>query len=180
MQTNPHRQASVRRANLGDAEAIFDLIRLHPDELITRPLGDIVQQIDRFYVAQADDKVVGCAAWSILPEVGDASRASIEIKSVAVATAWRGLGLGAALVKAVLERIADLRVPQVIVLTFTPGFFARLGFREIPKTQIMHKIYSGCMNCTKHANPFTCPEVAMAMEPAARPSGPVSTCESRT
>jgi hypothetical protein len=25
----------------------------------------------------------------------------------------------------------------------------------------MHKLYTGCINCTKHANPFTCPEIAM-------------------
>ena len=23
------------------------------------------------------------------------------------------------------------------------------------------KLYTGCINCTKHANPYTCPEVAM-------------------
>ena len=25
----------------------------------------------------------------------------------------------------------------------------------------MHKLYTGCINCTKHADPFTCPEKAM-------------------
>ena len=25
----------------------------------------------------------------------------------------------------------------------------------------MHKLYTGCINCTKHANPYTCPEIAM-------------------
>jgi hypothetical protein len=34
---------------------------------------------------------------------------------------------------------------------------------EIPKTEILHKIYSGCINCTKHVNPFTCPEVSMIL-----------------
>jgi hypothetical protein len=28
----------------------------------------------------------------------------------------------------------------------------------------MHKLYMGCINCTKHANPFTCPEIAMALD----------------
>jgi len=50
------------------------------------------------------------------------------------------------------------------VLTLTPEFFATLGFREIPKTRIMHKLYTGCINCTKHTDPFTCPERAMALE----------------
>ncbi len=153
----------VRPADLRDAEAIFALIRAHPEELIARPMGDIVQHIDRFFVAGADGRIVGCAAWSILPEVGDTSRASVEIKSVAVQPPWRRRGLGRALVQAVIDRVAPLRVPQLIALTFTPPFFAALGFVEIPKTKIMHKIYSGCINCTKHANPFTCPEVAMTL-----------------
>jgi len=154
----------VRAADLRDAEAIFDLIRANPNELIVRPLGDIVQHIDRFVVADAQGEVAGCASWSILPEVGDTARASIEIKSVAVQPSWRRHGLGHDLVQAVIERVAQLRASQLIALTFTPDFFAKLGFVEIPKTQIMHKIYSGCIACTKHANPFTCPEVAMALE----------------
>ncbi len=155
----------IRAADIRDAVAIFDLIRANPDELIARPLGDIVQHIDRFVVADEAGAIAGCASWGILPEVGDTSRASIEIKSVAVKPAWRRHGLGRALVLAVIERVAPLRLSQLIVLTFTPPFFAKLGFVEIPKTQIMHKIYSGCLACTKHANPFTCPEVAMEMRP---------------
>ena len=79
----------------------------------------------------------------------------------------RGRGTGRALVQAVIDRVAPLRVAQMIVLTFAPEFFRSLGFTEIPKTQIMHKIYMGCINCTKHANPFTCPEVAMMLVPKA-------------
>ena len=26
------------------------------------------------------------------------------------------------------------------------------------------KLYTGCINCTKHADPFTCPEIAMVRE----------------
>ena len=43
-------------------------------------------------------------------------------------------------------------------------FFKSLGFVEVPKEQLMHKIYTGCMSCTKYDSPFTCPEVAMAMD----------------
>ena len=28
----------------------------------------------------------------------------------------------------------------------------------------MSKLYTGCINCTKYANPFTCPEKAMVLE----------------
>jgi len=152
---------TTRAAGVHDALGIFELIRGHPEALIGRPLGDITENIDRFAVAEAGGRLVGCAAWNILPEAGDPMRASLEIRSVAVAPEWRGKGVGKELVETVFKRAAGLGIRQAIALTFAPGFFARLGFHEVPKTSIMHKIYMGCMNCTRQADPFTCPEVAM-------------------
>lgn len=155
---------TIRVAVLADANSIFELIKSHPEELISRPLSDIVENIDRFTVAARRGKVVGCASWHILPEIGEPERASVEIRSVAVQDSLRGTGVGTALVRTILRRVRPLRPAQVVVLTFAPEFFARLGFRTVPKTQLMHKIYMGCVNCTKHANPFTCPEIAMVLE----------------
>ena len=59
----------------------------------------------------------------------------------------------------------DQSPAQCVVLTFSPEFFRKLGFIEVPKESLMHKLYAGCINCTKYDNPFTCPEVAMALEP---------------
>jgi len=154
----------IRVAALADANHIFALIKSHPEELISRSLSDIVENIDRFVVAAQCDGIVGCASWHILPEIGEPERASVEIRSVAVRDILRGTGIGTAMIQSIIERVAPLRPAQVVALTFAPRFFARLGFREVPKTQLMHKIYMGCMNCTKHANPFTCPEIAMVLE----------------
>lgn len=154
----------IRVAVLADANAIFDLIKSHPEELISRALSDLVENIDRFVIAEQDGRLVGCASWNILPEIGEPERASVEIRSVAVRKALQGTGVGSAMVRTILQQIRPLGAAQVVALTFAPAFFARLGFREVPKTQLMHKIYMGCVNCTKHANPFTCPEIAMVME----------------
>ncbi len=151
----------IRAACVSDALGIFNLIREHHEDLIGRPLGDITENIDRFSVALVDGRLVGCAAYNILPEAGDPLRASLEVRSVAVMKAWRGQGVGRGLVNAVFAHTAGYGIRQAIALTFAPEFFASLGFREVPKTTIMHKIYMGCMNCTRQANPFTCPEVAM-------------------
>ena len=155
---------NLRVAVLSDATPIFELIKSHPEELISRSLSDIVENIDRFMVAKQHGKVVGCASWHILPEIGEPERSSVEIRSVAVLDTLRGTGIGTAMIEAIITRIRPLRPAQVVVLTFAPKFFARVGFREVPKTQLMHKIYMGCVNCTKHANPFTCPETAMVLE----------------
>ena len=81
---------------------------------------------------------------------------------MAVVASYRKFGIGRALIEALLGRVATFAPEEALVLTFVPGFFERLGFREIPKSKVMHKLYSGCMHCTKHADPFTCPEIAMS------------------
>ncbi len=154
----------IRPAVLKDAEQIFNLIRSHQEDLISRPIGDIIQNIDRFVVCETDGHVVGCAAWQILPEIGDPERASVEIQSVAVQADHRRHHVGTRIVSNILDTIRRFQPAQAIVLTFAPDFFASLGFKVIPKTQVMHKLYMGCINCTKHANPFTCPEIAMSLD----------------
>ena len=156
---------TIRQADLRDARPICALIKSNPLELIVRPLGDIVRNIDRFTVVYAGGRLVGCASYSVLPEAGNFTKASIEMTSVAIRKSWRGRGLGRQLVEAMVERISRLRPVQIIVLTYTPDFFRKIGFERISKQDIMYKIYSGCVNCTKHSNPFTCPEVAMAYTP---------------
>lgn len=154
----------IRPAHLDDAEKIFELIRRHSDELIVKPLGDIISNIDRFMVVESKGTIYGCAAWKIIPEIGEPKNASVEIQSVAVEEELRGHDAGSKLVNTILESVKRFDPLQAIVLTFAPEFFRKLGFREIPKTSVMHKLYMGCINCTKHANPFTCPEIAMAYD----------------
>ncbi len=153
----------IRRATLEDVFAIHRLIQSYPHELILRPVNNIVENIDRFTVATRGRELLACACWQILPEIGCPEGATVELQSVAVSQAHRGKGIGARLVRFVLQRIDGFKPAQALVLTFEPGFFGKLGFREIPKTQIIHKIYRGCVYCTKHTNPFTCPEIAMAL-----------------
>jgi amino-acid N-acetyltransferase len=153
-----------RPAALADAIPIYTLIRQHQDELIVRPMSDVIMNIDRFHVCEDGGRIVACAAWQILPEVGDPSKASVEIQSVAVSASCRRQHIGTRLVRAVLARVEAFAPTQAIVLTFAPEFFRTLGFREVPKTSLMHKIYMGCINCTKYSNPFTCPEIAMALD----------------
>ena len=119
---------ALRTARLVDAERIFALIHLHRDRLVPRSLGNIVENIDRFVVAEVDGEMVGCATYGIFPEIGEPLHTAVEIQSVAVRAPWRRQGVGRALDK------------------------------------VMYKLYTGCINCTKYANPFTCPEKAMVLD----------------
>ena len=156
---------TVRAARLEDAERIQALIHLHKDELVPRSLGNVVENIDRFLVVQdRTGEMIGCTAFQIWPALGDPLKATVELQSVAVRAPYRRCGVGRLLVEGALARVRAFDPAEVIVLTLTPAFFEKLGFHEIPKTHIMHKLYSGCINCTKHADPFTCPEKAMVKE----------------
>jgi len=157
-------EISVRSATLLDAESIFSLISANCDQLVPRSLGNIVENIDRFVIAETDQRIVGCAAYQIHPEIGEAQAAAVEIVSVAVLDSFRRKGIGQQMVERLLSVISSFGAREVVVLTFAPSFFSSLGFREISKTEVMHKLYTGCINCTKHANPFTCPEIAMRRE----------------
>ena len=154
---------SIRQARLSDAQRIFSLIDAHSDLLVPRSMGDIVCSVDRFLLAEVDGVAVGCAAYQIHPEIGDPEAATVELQSVAVESAFRRHGVGHRLIESILPIARRFGAKEVLVLTFAPEFFRSLGFREIPKTKVMHKLYTGCINCTKHADPFTCPEKAMIL-----------------
>ena len=158
----------IRKASFSDGPAIFKRIKSHPNELVPRPISDIMLNIDRFLVAELDGEVVGTASWAVLPELDTNKNPSIEIQSVSVREDLQKMNLGRQLVEAAMARVSEFNPHQIIVLTFTPPFFARLGFVPVSKETLMYKLYKGCMNCTKYDSPFTCPEVAMAYSPAAR------------
>ena len=154
-------QVTVRVATLADAEKIFALIGRNTDLLVPRSLGNIVENIDRFVIAESAGSMAGCAGYLIHPEIGNAKAATVEIVSLVVKPIFRRSGIGKLLVEAVIDRVRRFSPSEVLALTFAPEFFASLGFVETPKREIMHKLYTGCINCTKHADPFTCPEIAM-------------------
>ena len=158
----------IRKACFSDGPAIFRRIKAHPEELVPRPLSDIMLHIDRFLVAELDGEIVGTASWAVLPELDPAKNPSIEIQSVSVREDLQKHGLGRQLVEAALARVAEFKPDQIIVLTFTPLFFEKLGFTPISKDKILYKLYKGCTNCSKYDNPLTCPEVAMAYAPRPR------------
>ena len=158
-------QPTLRKASFSDGPAIFKCIKAHPNELVPRPLSNILLNIDRFLVADLDGEIVGTASWAVLPELDPAKNPSIEIQSVSVRDDLQKQGLGRRLVEAALARVAEFNPDQIIVLTFTPPFFASLGFVPVSKETLLYKLYKGCMNCAKYDNPLTCPEVAMAYDP---------------
>jgi amino-acid N-acetyltransferase len=64
-----------------------------------------------------------------------------EIRTVAVREDCQGLGIGHAIVDALLGRARAVGVSRVFCLTFAVGFFGRHGFQPISGTPVAAEVY---------------------------------------
>ena len=155
---------TVEKAAFKDAAPIYYLIKKYPVEVVPRSLSDITTNIDRFFVFRHKGIVRGAVSWKILPEMGNETEHIAEIVSLCVDKRSHHKGIGSTLVHAVIEHIKLFHPTKIILLTFSPKFFAKLGFRRISKRRLHSKLYLGCINCTKYLSPLSCPEVAMMLK----------------
>jgi N-acetylglutamate synthase-like GNAT family acetyltransferase len=154
----------VEKAAFKDAVAVYHLIKKYPVEVVPRSLSDITTNIDRFFVYREEEEVVGAISWKILPEMGNETEHIAEIVSLCVDKKFHHQGIGRVLVENVIDHIRQFHPTRIILLTFSPKFFAKLGFKRISKRTLHSKLYLGCINCTKYLSPLSCPEVAMALK----------------
>jgi len=85
--------------------------------------------------ASAHGRVAGCGALHVMWE--DLA----EIRTVAVREDCRGLGIGHAIVGALLRRARAVGVNRVFCLTFAVDFFGRHGFQPISGTPVAAEVY---------------------------------------
>ena len=83
-----------------------------------------------------------------------------EVRSMAVNRDYTRHGIGAEIVKQLIEEGKSFGVKQFFTLTYKPGFFQTLGFRTITKDELPHKIWRECIDCPKFPN---CDEIAMIL-----------------
>jgi amino-acid N-acetyltransferase len=127
----------VRRARVGDVRAIKSIIDTYVGKvLLAKELVTLYEDVQEFWVAEHDDRIVGCGALHVLWE--DIA----EIRSIAVLPHALRLGAGAALVERLLAVARELGLARVFVLTFETGFFARHGFVEIEGTPVSPEVYA--------------------------------------
>jgi amino-acid N-acetyltransferase len=101
------------------------------------------------------ERIVACAALELV------WRDLAEIKSLAVADEMRGHGIGTKLVKAAIDEARRLKLARVFALTREARFFEKLGFRDVPKETLPHKVWTDCIQCPMQTN---CDEVAMVID----------------
>lgn len=146
--------AMIRNAALRDVEPIYRLLQEYGrrGELLARSRSQLYDHLRDFWVQEAGGVVLGCCAlqfcWADLA----------EIRSLAVHPDHGRKGIGSALVARAIAEARSHDIPKVFTLTYKPGFFRRLGFRSIDRSDLPLKIWSDCIACVKFPD---CDENAM-------------------
>jgi amino-acid N-acetyltransferase len=146
----------VRKARMGDVEAMHELINRHAKRgrMLARSRMELYENLRDFFVAARNRRVYGTAALHISWE------SLAEIKSVSVCETAQRDGVGRRLVRACLREAAKLGARRVFVLTYVPEFFERLGFARIDRSELPHRIWAECVRCPEFPD---CGEISMAV-----------------
>lgn len=146
-----------RKAKFSDVEDILKIINDYAGKglMLARSRNVLYEGLREFILAEEDGKIVGVAAlhlvWNELAEIRALAVEPNKIKS----------GIGRRIVDMLTEEARELGVKTLFALTYQPGFFAKLDFKEVPKESVPHKMWKECINCPKFPN---CDEIAMVKE----------------
>jgi amino-acid N-acetyltransferase len=144
----------IRKARIADVKAIQALINGYADsgQMLPRTLNELYEHLRDFVVLEENGAIAGVCALHISWE------GLAEIRSLAVRQNRTSKGMGSALVRQCLTEALDFGAERVFVLTYVAGFFKKLGFSDVDKKELPHKIWTDCLNCVKFPN---CDETAL-------------------
>jgi len=122
--------------------------------ILDRSEDEVATNIRSYVLAKDDGKLVGYTALHIH------SLRVAEIRSLIVDENYRGQKIGQRMIEFTLKEARELGVKEeVLVLTYLPQFFEKLGFVEINKESIPeHKIWADCIKCIHFP---VCNEIAL-------------------
>ncbi|MFN2537491.1 MAG: amino-acid N-acetyltransferase [Mycobacteriales bacterium] len=131
----------MRRARTADVAAIRELVDTYaPDRrLLSKATVVLYEDVPEFRVAEVDGTVVGCGALHVMwVELA-------EVRTVAVTPAFKGRGVGSAVLQALLDGARELGVQRVFCLTFETQFFGRHGFHVAEEVLVDARVASELM-----------------------------------
>ena len=144
------------KAKLSDISAMQVLVASEVKEgiILNRSEDEVATNIRSYVLAKDGERLVGYTALHIH------SKRLAEIRSLIVDEKYRGQKIGQRMVEFTLEEAKALGVEEdVLVLTYLPAFFEKLGFNEINKEVIPeHKIWADCIKCIHFP---VCNEIAL-------------------
>jgi amino-acid N-acetyltransferase len=149
----------IRKAKVDEVREIQKMLASRADrgDLLPRSLSELFDNLRDIFVYLDDDKpeIIGTCSMHICWE--DLA----EIRSLVVREPYQGQGIGKKLVEACVSEALTLGLNRIFVLTYQVEFFHKLGFREVDKATLPHKIWADCLKCVKFPE---CDEVAMSYE----------------
>jgi amino-acid N-acetyltransferase len=133
----PADEPTIRRAHTSDVPLIKQLVDTYAGKiLLEKNLVTLYEAVQEFWVAEYEDRVVGCGALHVLwADLG-------EVRTVAVDPSMTGRGIGHAIVDRLLRVARDLQLERLFVLTFETEFFGRHGFTEIEGTPVTTEVFA--------------------------------------
>ena len=144
-----------RKARFQDAETIYNLIYDYAQkgEMLARSRNTIYETMRDMVVAENEDgEVVGVGGLHITWD------SLAEVRSIAVSPKYKRHGIGSGIVKELIREGKEMGVKKIFTLTYKPQFFITLGFREVKKEDLPHKVWKECIDCPKFPD---CDETAM-------------------
>lgn len=147
----------VRKPKLTEVISMKVLLDEAADEgqVLPRQLPELYENVRDFYVYVDDRGLGGIVALHI--DLVDLA----EVRSLVVRNDLRGRGVGRRLVEAVVAEAELLCIARVYALTRLPGFFERIGFRVVDRSELPYKVFKDCMRCRLYPG---CDEIAVVRD----------------
>ncbi|WP_019536085.1 N-acetyltransferase [Paenibacillus ginsengihumi] len=145
---------TTRRATEQDVDSLYDIIQGYAEQgiMLPRSKETLMDQLETFVVAVHEGKLVGCGSLTRL------GQDLVEIRSLGVSEGYKGMGIGKAIVRRLIEEAQAQRIPKVMALTYEVAFFERNGFEVVPKEIFPEKVWRDCIHCKKQ---HCCDEIAV-------------------
>ena len=147
----------MEKAGVRDAGQIHGLVNQFAQrgDMLPRTQGEVYENLRDFFVVRDGRELLACVALHIIWD--DLA----EVRSLAVREESQAQGLGAILVEACVREAKLLGLSTVFALTYSPDFFAKLGFRQADVMTLPRKVWNECYRCPKFPG---CNEIAMVLD----------------
>jgi len=143
-----------RKAKFDDVEPIYQLVRDYAaqGDMLPRSRNTLYENLRDIVVAEENGTVIGVGALRIMWD------RLAEVCMMAIVPTHIRQGIGAEIVRRLLDEGDALGIEKVFTLTYKPEFFETLGFLRISREELPQKVWKECIDCPKYPN---CDEIAM-------------------
>lgn len=139
-----------------DVAVLLELINHYASQgiMLPRTEFEMVESIRDFTVIGDGNRLKACGALHFYtPTTG-------EVRSVAVDPDAKSHGIGRMLVQALEQEARECELETLFAFTYVPGFFRKLGYMDVDRSELPLKAWKDCMHCPKYRDQC-CDELAM-------------------